>query len=136
MKLMAKRKARKSRRIAAKKKPNMKPILFVAAAVVVVVALIAAAMWTTPSSVPASTSNQQQTQGQGVTQSAGSQPCKSNIGCFVAICKNNPTVWSCVNAVNQETFYNSCNPKKLTNVIQPFNDFTKCACVNGNCQAL
>jgi hypothetical protein len=141
---MTKRKAKKSSRKAAvkksvktpAKKQRMNPAIFLIAVVAVVV-LIAAFMSMNNGYVPpASNSNpQQQTQGQGITQTANSQPCKSDLECFVAICKNNPTVWSCVNAVNQTTFYTSCNPADYRNVIQPFKDSTKCACVNGNCQA-
>ncbi|MFH1229492.1 MAG: hypothetical protein V1678_03650 [Candidatus Aenigmatarchaeota archaeon] len=129
---MPKRKT-KSRKAPAKKKKNMKPMVFLLAAAVVV--LIAAVMSMTTENVPAAGNIQQQTQGQGITQSTGSQQCKSNLECFVAICKNNPTVWSCVNAVNQETFYKSCDPDVYTNVITPFRDSSKCACVSGNCQA-
>jgi hypothetical protein len=137
---MPKRKAKKSRKIAnvaAKKKTNIKPIVFVVAAVVVV-ALAMMAMSMNPGYVPAQSDSQQSNQNQipGLPDSQTTQPCKSDLQCFVATCKNTPTVWTCINAINVDMFYRSCNPAKDSNVITPYYDTTKCKCINGNCRAL
>jgi hypothetical protein len=126
-----------SKKTVAKKKTDIKPIVFVAAAAVVVVLAITA-LTMNPGYVPAPSREQQDqnpVQTPGVTAPRSSnQPCKSNIQCFVATCKNDPTVWTCVNDLNQDLSYEICNPAEYYNV-DVGKDILKCACVNENCQA-
>ena len=127
---MAKKRARP--RKVKKAKNNIKPLAILA--VIVVIALIAVAASMTPSYMQPAGS-QQTTQGEVTQTQTNNQPCVRDSQCFVVSCKNNPSISSCVNAVNVELFYKNCNPANYTNVNVPKNTQT-CICVNGNCQML
>lgn len=60
--------------------------------------------------------------------------CKRNTECFLASCKDTPSVVECVNAVVQETYgTDNCGSYVNVNVVQ---DLTKCICVEGLCKLI
>jgi hypothetical protein len=131
--LAKKKRSTKKKRPTKKSKPRMS--LIATSVVLIILALAAFYIISLPG--PQTTNQQQNTaQPPQPPQPPSTESCSRNAECFVVVCKNDPSVVGCVNAVHQDLFYKNCNPDVITNVKTPAYNYSQCACIQNYCQKI
>lgn len=127
---------KKRKKAIRKKKPQPKAankkvarLFLVAVAVLVISAIILSV----PSNDWERTLQEEQSQQQTTIET--NYPCDGNLECFLISCRDTPSDVDCVNAVTTDTYgMDTCG--SYANVIPPYHDYTRCACVQGLCKLI